>query len=152
MPLELLMPSVFPRKHGTMLVRHQLLWSFGRSRHDEEPIFHYLCGLLDKKKQLLVISLVSVICECFFVATPRYRTGSATPFSIVFNLWHSLIIKIFDDTCWYLHIFAYMCLYVLICAYMCLYVLTCAYMRLYALICAYMCLYMLIFEDFPLLL
>jgi hypothetical protein len=50
------------------------------SRHDEESIFHYLCGLLDKKKHLLVISLVFVICECFFVAT-----RSATPFSIVFN-------------------------------------------------------------------
>ncbi len=31
--------------------------------NDEESIFHYLCGLLDKKKQLLVISLVFVICE-----------------------------------------------------------------------------------------
>ena len=86
----------------SFLKNTELCWSdiscfevFGRSRHDEESIFHYLCGLLDKKKQLLVISLVFVICEWFFVAT-----RSETPFSIVFNQWPTVIIKVFDDVCW----------------------------------------------------
>ena len=47
---------------------------------EEESIFHYLRGLLDKNKQLLVISLVFVICECFFVAT-----RSATPLSMTYG-------------------------------------------------------------------
>ena len=120
--------------------------------------FEVLVGLAMMKNQFFIIyagfwtrksNYWSFLLYLSFVnAFLSQLLGSATPFSIVFNQWHSLIIKIFDDTCWYLHIFAYMCLYVLICAYMCIYVLICAYVCLYALICAYMRLYVLIYAYF----